>query len=203
MLIFEIHMRILGKKHNELLNTLSDLELVERFKKSEDTHIVGEFFRRYQHIVLGVCIKYLKNVDKGNDATMHLFQELFEYLKKYEIKDFKSWMLTITRNYCLRVLKLDHHHIELNEITEKNNAVGFMENEDQLSLLREKENLLDRLSDAVEHLKPGQKECIQLFYLKSKSYQEVCDETGFEIKKVKSFIQNGKRNLKICMESNA
>jgi len=200
MLIFEMLMKLLGKKHSELLTTFSDIELVMRFKKTGDAQIIGELFNRYQHIVLGVCIKYLKNIDKSNDATMHLFQELFEYLKKYEIKDFKSWMLTIARNYCLRLLKQEQHNIELNEVTEKNNAVGFMENEEHLTHLKEKEKLLDRLSDAVERLKPGQKECIQLFYLKSMSYQEVCDETGYEIKKVKSFIQNGKRNLQLLSE---
>lgn len=193
-------MRILGKPHSTNLQSLSDLELVKLYKSRADQSVIGEFYQRYQHIVFGVCLKYMKDIDKSNDAMMHVYQELFDYLAKYEIKEFKSWLLTIARNHCLRILKNENHHIELNEITEKNNSVGFMENEEEIAHLKEKEKLFDHLGDSIEQLKEEQKVCIKLFYLKSMSYQEVCEETGFELKKVKSFIQNGKRNLQIMLE---
>jgi RNA polymerase sigma-70 factor (ECF subfamily) len=39
-----------------------------------------------------------------------------------------------------------------------------------------------------------------LFYLEQKCYKDIADLTGYDLNKVKSAIQNGKRNLKICME---
>ena len=61
----------------------------------------------------------------------------------------------------------------------------------------EKEMLLNQLEKGLEELKEDQKIGIKLFYLESKSYQQIADQTGWDLKKVKSEIQNGKRNLKL------
>ena len=78
----------------------------------------------------------------------------------------------------------------------------FMES--QLFLHQETEDLrgedLLKLEKCIEQLKNGQKDCVQLFYIKEMCYKEIVNNTGIELNKVKSYIQNGKRNLKICME---
>jgi RNA polymerase sigma-70 factor (ECF subfamily) len=52
----------------------------------------------------------------------------------------------------------------------------------------------------MQELNPEQSTCIQLFFLQKKSYQEIADQTQFNLLQVKSHIQNGKRNLRILME---
>jgi RNA polymerase sigma-70 factor (ECF subfamily) len=80
----------------------------------------------------------------------------------------------------------------------------FMESSYELHLNNESvlDRDLDALKKCIDLLKDEQKECIKLFYLEELCYQEIVDSTSFELKKVKSYIQNGKRNLKICMEEN-
>ena len=51
----------------------------------------------------------------------------------------------------------------------------------------------------MELLNPEQKQTVELFYLQEKSYKEIVDQTGFSMNDVKSYIQNGKRNLKIML----
>ena len=68
---------------------------------------------------------------------------------------------------------------------------------------RDLEDDLGRLEKCIEELQDEQKQCVELFYIRKKPYQTIVESTGFEMKKVKSYIQNGKRNLKICMEKNS
>ena len=56
------------------------------------------------------------------------------------------------------------------------------------------------MATSLEELNPEQKQCLILFYLEKKSYQEISENTGFSLMQVKSYIQNGKRNLKILLD---
>jgi len=59
-----------------------------------------------------------------------------------------------------------------------------------------------KLKEAMTSLNREQGLCVTLFYLEEKSYKEVVEITGFSSNQVKSYIQNGKRNLKLYLESN-
>jgi RNA polymerase sigma factor (sigma-70 family) len=65
--------------------------------------------------------------------------------------------------------------------------------------VNEKEINLSNLNEALKSLAEKQRICVELFYLQEKSYNEVAEITGFTMNEVKSFIQNGKRNLKIYL----
>ncbi len=186
-------------KRNKLSDK-TDNELLVLFNHNNDNQIIGELYNRYNHIIFGVCIKYLKDTELARDAMLHLFSQLFELLKRYQVNDFKNWMLTITRNHCLREIKLNSRLVPYALCAEKETAVDFMENEDQIDHIYARESMLLYLDNALKQLKPQQKQCIELFYLQNKSYVEITQTTGFELKKVKSYIQNGKRNLQIIID---
>ncbi len=154
-------------------------------------------FKRYTHLVYGVCMKYLKDEDESKDAVMQIFEKLLIDLKKYEIQNFKSWLHTVAKNYCLMQLRKTNHETPLNDklIVENNN---FLHREEENEL----EERLTLMEEAIAQLNGQQKKCVELFYLKEKCYQEISDHTGYTMNEVKSFIQNGKRNLKIYMEKN-
>jgi DNA-directed RNA polymerase specialized sigma24 family protein len=66
----------------------------------------------------------------------------------------------------------------------------------------EKERQLQRLGHCMQQLNDEQRQTVKLFYIDNKCYNEITEVTGFEWNKVRSLIQNGRRNLKICMEQN-
>jgi RNA polymerase sigma-70 factor (ECF subfamily) len=185
------------KKNSELK---TDLELVLEYKESFNNEIIGELYKRYHHIVFGVALKYLKNTENAQDAQLDVFNNLFEHLIKYKIDDFKSWLLTVTRNHCLRILKENTKFTPLDTLQNGFLSVDFMETEHEIDLHITKEKQLKELEHALKELKPAQQICVTLFYINDKSYQEISDATGFNVKKVKSYIQNGKRNLQLLME---
>lgn len=185
------------KKNSELK---TDLELVLEYKESFNNEIIGELYKRYHHIVFGVALKYLKNTENAQDAQLDVFNNLFEHLIKYKIDDFKSWLLTVTRNHCLRILKENAKFTPLDTLQNGFLSVDFMETEHEIDLHVTKEKQLKELELALKELKPAQQICVTLFYINDKSYQEISDATGFNVKKVKSYIQNGKRNLQLLME---
>lgn len=188
-------------KSADKFQTKSDEWLIDKFKDSGDLEFLGNLYERYMHLVYGVCLKYLKDRDASQDAVMQIFEKLILELPKREIENFKPWLHVITKNYCLMQLRTQKSQLAHREkIVES--ADIFMESSYEMH--HNNETVLDQditaLKKCIDELKDEQKECIKLFYLEECCYQEIADQTNFEIKKVKSFIQNGKRNLKICMD---
>jgi RNA polymerase sigma-70 factor (ECF subfamily) len=193
-------------EHNEPnhLTSLSDESLVTLFKETEDNRIIGELYKRYAHLMMGVCYKYLKKETESQDALMHVFEKLFSYLKMYEIGHFKSWLYSVTKHHCLYILKKNKEYAYEESILVWKSPKEFVEFGDDLTLAGRLENGDEtrKLMKAMEELKEEQRICVDLFYLKEKSYQEVQEITRFTYKQVKSFIQNGKRNLRLILEKN-
>jgi RNA polymerase sigma factor (sigma-70 family) len=177
----------------------SDAELIDRYKNSNDMYYAGELFQRYSHLVFGVCMKYLKNEEESRDAVMNIFEKLISDLKKHRIDNFKSWLHTVSRNHCLMYLRAN----KKSDLKYEDMENEFMEMNYTLHHTEEKvsEESYSKLDDCIEKLVEEQKMCVQLFYIEEKCYKEVAEQTGYDMNKVKSYIQNGKRNLKLCMES--
>lgn len=179
---------------------LSDEELVQRYRNSHDSAYVGELYIRYTHLVYGVCLKYLKNDADAQDATMQIFEKLLKELKKHHIAIFKPWLYTVVKNHCMMEFRKESQ-IQKNSEKLKKELQKNVEIEPTVHLTEEneKELILKKLEEGMYDLKDEQKLCVEQFYLMNKSYQQIADEHDFTINEVKSFIQNGKRNLKIYM----
>ena len=175
-----------------------DEELVDLYKKSGDLAIVGELYNRYTSLTYGVCLKYLKDREESKDAVMQIFEKLIITLKDHEISQFKGWLYVTARNHCLMHLRAGKNK-KFEEI-----SPFLMESGEDVHLQEgpEIESNLSKLEHCIEMLPEEQKQCVQLFYLQKKCYKEITDLTGYDLNKVKSYIQNGKRNLKICMDKN-
>ncbi|MFD2999446.1 RNA polymerase sigma factor [Pontibacter toksunensis] len=176
-----------------------DLELVRLYRESGDMEHLGDLFQRHTDMVYLVCMKYLKDEEESKDATMQLFEYLATALLKHDISNFKSWLHVTTKNHCLMQLRSKKKQESIKQ--EETNA-SFMENEatSHLTEVAELEQDEEALMKGLAALPPEQRECVELFYLQQKSYKEIATLTGCELNKVKSYIQNGKRNLKIYME---
>ena len=177
-----------------------ELALIDRYKSTGDMVIAGMLYKKYMHLVYGLCLKYLKHKEDSQDAVMQLFEKVAESLKTHEVSNFKSWLYVVSKNFCLMQLRSKQHkiHRQTKDIYRVDMENGMMlHHEDEASVL---EDDLSKLELCIEQLQNEQKTCVELFYLQKKSYKEIVENTSFELKKVKSHVQNGKRNLKICME---
>jgi RNA polymerase sigma-70 factor (ECF subfamily) len=182
----------------------TDADLIDKYRNSNDLIYIGKLYTRYTTLVYGVAMKYLRDEDLAKDATMQVFENLISLLKKHQVENFKAWLHTIVKNHCLMELRKKNQANTSSYDTLVENATIDMEKEEvsHLDDKIEKEKDLELLDQAMIGLKDDQKLCVELFYLKDKSYNEIANITGFDIKQVKSHIQNGKRNLKILMEQN-
>jgi RNA polymerase sigma factor (sigma-70 family) len=174
----------------------SDNELLNSYYKTHDSRWIGILLERYTLLLLGTCMKYLKNEEEAKDAVQQIFLKALTELKKYKVTYFKSWIYILTRNYCLMQLR------NKNLVTENTDDILIAADEFNVEQFIQKEQTLTSLANAVEELKDEQKICIQLFYLQQNTYQQIAATTGFTLLQVKSFIQNGKRNLKLIMQNN-
>ena len=183
------------------LKKMSDDELIVAYKESENIEYVGELFQRKTHLIASLSLKFLKNETDAEDATYEIFEILCKDLLKHEVSNINSWLFSVTRNYCYKKLrKTINEREKLNE--QKNSSNSFMETGSDDDLLEKEllEEQLDLMEEMIEQLNEEQRICVKLFYLEKKSYVEIVEETQYELKKVKSYIQNGKRNIKILMD---
>jgi RNA polymerase sigma factor (sigma-70 family) len=174
----------------------SDLELVTSFRHSKDLKVLAQLYQRYLDLLFGVCFKYLEDRELAKDAVMEIFEELATKLTRHEVVNFKGWLYTVARNHCLMQLRSS------NRIKVRPFNPDLVQTAEELHLndKMEKEARLDRLSDCIETLAADQKTVVSLFYLQNKCYKEIESITGFDWNKVRSLIQNGRRNLRICMQ---
>ncbi|MFN8276954.1 MAG: sigma-70 family RNA polymerase sigma factor [Chitinophagales bacterium] len=176
----------------------TDEDLVQMYRNSHNTAYIGELYVRYTHLVMGVCMKYLKDEAAAEDATMQIFEKLIQELKKHHVQAFKPWLHTVVKNHCMMHFRQETRQ-QKNELELKKSRAGDVENpfDEHLETEQEKHEVLEQLKSGLGRLKEGQRQCIELFYLQNKSYQEIAGQTGYSINEVKSYIQNGKRNLKL------
>jgi RNA polymerase sigma-70 factor, ECF subfamily len=181
------------------LSTQSDEALIAKYLGTDDLEWLGILYQRYTHLVFGVCLKYLKDREDSKDAAMQIFEKLIVELKKHEVANFRSWLYVMTKHHCFRLLQNRSSSLKK---TDQFSQEQIMESDLNLSPLDEPDNSMPEkaLKECLEKLKKEQKMSIEMFYYKEKCYQEISDELNIPLNKVKSFIQNGKRNLKICLE---
>ncbi len=169
-----------------------DASVINSYKKTSDSFYLGILFDRYSHLVFAVSMNYFKNEEDSKDAVIHIFERLTGDLKKYEIRNFSHWIHRVTRNYCLRQLNKKPFTVKLEE-----EISYFATEEDPPETFSTQ--YLSHLEEAMSTLNEEQKKCVKLFYIEEKSYKEIETMTGYNFEKVKSYIQNGKRNLKIYL----
>jgi RNA polymerase sigma factor (sigma-70 family) len=178
----------------ERYDHITDNELLEKFYSDHDNQWLGIVLQRYTLLLLGVCMKYLKNEEEAKDAVQQIFLKAITELAKYKVSYIKSWLYMVARNHCLMKLRDKHIFIPVEETTQ---LAAVESDQKEIS---DKEATLSMLETSLDELNPEQKTCVTLFYLQKKSYQEIVDETGYSLLQVKSYIQNGKRNLKLLVE---
>jgi len=175
----------------------TDQQLLEQFYEDHNNEWLGILLQRYTLLLLGVCMKYLKNEEEAKDSVQQIFLKVIQELQKYRVAWFKSWIYMVAKNHCLMKLR-DRQGKITAEINDRLTATP-QEETDRLALIQN-DHTLELMETALKELNQEQQQCVTLFYLQKKSYQQVSDETGYSMLQVKSYIQNGKRNLKILIE---
>jgi RNA polymerase sigma-70 factor (ECF subfamily) len=176
--------------------TGTDADLVAQYKRTGNAEILAHLYQQYMELVYGVCVKYLSDHEIARDAVMNIYGELPAKVQKHTIDNFRSWLYVVAKNHCLMHLRSQKSKITIS-IDD-----SFMQSEEvsHPESAWDKEDQLVQMEDCLQTLAFEQKQSVELFYLQNKSYNEIATITGYEWNKVRSLIQNGRRNLKICME---
>ncbi|MEM7573492.1 MAG: sigma-70 family RNA polymerase sigma factor [Bacteroidota bacterium] len=178
------------------MTSLSDQELLAAYKADGSRQALAVLYKRYAHLVLGLCLDYLKEKEAAKDAVMDIFEKVARKLPQSEVEYFKSWLFAVSRNHCLDILRRRTREAPL-EFSE----TIFVESEEEDR--HKQEERFEQLREALHTLKPHQRACVVAFYLQGQNYEQVAEKTGFSRKEVKSYLQNGRRNLRIYIEKKA
>ena len=181
----------------ERYNDITDQQLLSKYYSDHNSEWLGVLLQRYTLLLLGVCMKYLKDEDEAKDSVQQIFLKVIQELQKYKVEYFKSWLYMVAKNHCLMKLR-DRNGKQTSEINDRLSATPG--DESDKSAQEKNDYTLELMQDALKELNPEQRQCVTLFYLEKKSYQQISDATGYNLLQVKSYIQNGKRNLKLLIE---
>ncbi len=192
----------LNIRNIEPVQDLTDEELVAKFASTQKQVYFEELYKRYIHLSYGVCLKMMKNEADSRDVVADVFKTLYLKLPTANVQSFKAYVYAVSRNECIAKLRRRKSEMKKQEEWQKTEVghTEFMENEGLLALDKvgpSKEKLVE---DAVANLGDEQRTCIRLFFYDNKSYKDIASQTGYSEKQVKSFLQNGKRNLRIALE---
>lgn len=182
--------------HKKTVHT--DEELIVLLKKTHNLEYFQQLYERYMPLVYGLCLKYLKDADLAQDAVIDIYENLSDKIIRYEIDVFKNWIYSVAKNHCFAQLRENKKEIIVNFDS------NLMESDETIDLLGDENNEEEKaaaVNTCVEQLPEPQKISIMAFFFDNKSYAEIVDSTGYHLKSVKSYIQNGRRNLKICLEN--
>lgn len=182
---------------NDKYQHITDQELLEHFYADHNNEWLGILLQRYTLLLLGVCMKYLKDEEDAKDSVQQIFLKVIQELQKYKVEYFKSWLYMVAKNHCLMKLR-DRHGKLTTEINDRLSSKAVEEGDKQAIL--HDEHTLSLMEESLQELNPEQQQCVTLFYLQKKSYQQISEDTGYSMLQVKSYIQNGKRNLKLLVE---
>jgi RNA polymerase sigma-70 factor (ECF subfamily) len=179
----------------------TDAELLTLFKQTTQNRYLGELLERYSLLIFGVCIKYLKDQTSAQDATQQVFEKVIKEVVKYEIPYFKSWLYSVAKNQCL--MQLRNSSTKIQYTAQEIDEMELTAEDDSGLKLREYllQDKLEILHESLLNLNKDQSICIDLFYLQKLSYREIENKTGLTFQQIKSNIQNGKRNLRLMLES--
>ncbi len=176
--------------------TPDDQALIAAYKQTRDLQVLAQLYQPYLELLYGVCLKYLTDPETAKDAVMDLFEELAKKLLRHEVTHFKGWLYTLAKNHCLMKLRSSSRTRTQSVDPESMQTAEELHLKDK----QEQEEQFDRLETCIENLPDDQRTAIRLFYLENKSYKEIESATGMEWNKVRSYIQNGRRNLKLCLQ---
>jgi RNA polymerase sigma factor (sigma-70 family) len=179
----------------------TDAEYVATYRATGDLAVLGELYERHMELVYAVCYNYLRDEDEAKDAVMHLFEQLVTDLRRHDVQQFQSWLHSVARNYCLMQLRRKQAHpmAALLHDTAEGEPDDLLLLTDTEADGTELEEDLTRMEACLQTLPAEQRTCLTLFYLEQKSYTDVARLTGYDLKQVKSYLQNGRRKLKLCM----
>ncbi|WP_423126669.1 RNA polymerase sigma factor [Gaoshiqia sp. Z1-71] len=180
---------------------LTDEEIVLQYKRGNDQELLAHLYGRYVTLVFGLCLKYFSDREQSKDLVMQIFEKLAVDLHRHEVRQFRSWLYVTSKNHCLMELR-KRESLRKREKDWVEKQAGFVEFQHQTHPIEDGVDLQlnEALRDCLNRLKEEQRQCLHWFYYESKSYREITGLTGLEEQKVKSLLQNGKRNLKICLE---
>lgn len=177
---------------------MNEKELLQYYRSTGNIEALGKLYAPYMSLLYGVCFKYLQDMERSQDAVMQVFEELVDKLRVHEVENFKSWLHVYTKNYCLMQLRKDKRS---NFVDIEDNLYESEQQLNQHDEVKWGENDFEKLEGCMQTLNEEQEQCVRLFYFEQLCYKDIAERTGYELNKVKSAIQNGKRNLKICMEN--
>lgn len=186
-------------EHPGTYSQLPDAVLVTGYKETGDQQYLADLYKRYSGMLFGVCLKYLKSPELARDACTDIYEELVSKVLRHEIDNFKGWLHMLAKNHCLQKLRA------AKKITFSGLEPDFMQYREDTHLeeIMQKEAYLESMGHCIERLNEEQKQMVELFYLQEKCYNEITEITGLPWNTVRSHIQNGRRNLKICMEQHS
>lgn len=151
-----------------------------------DQNAFRKIYDHYRPLVYGFSLKYLKSPEQAEEVVQETFLKLWRFGEGLlDIKQLDSYMLTMSRNRCMDVLrrmKLEAMHIE--PLTD--DLDSYTNETEERILLNDTKKLLD---EAIAQLPPQQRLVYTLCHIQGRRQDEVAKELQLSPETVKRHMK--------------
>lgn len=142
-------------------------------------------------------LKRTKSENDSEDITIQTFSKAFDKINTFDEKYvFKTWLITISKNIHIDLLRKKNASILTNTSKEEEEKAYLVVDENPTpedKIIRE-QNLAGLLRD-IKQLKPKYQEVIQLRYFQELSYKEIAEHIKEPMNNVKVKLLRAKKLL--------
>ncbi len=177
-------------------------DIIRQCKKGDKK--AQEFiFNKYSPVLLGICLRYMKNVVKADDVMQDAFITIFTKINQYNGKgSFEGWIKRITINTALMQLRQNKKEIvsdllenvkQVEISDDKNNSDLILTN--RKSIIENAKFSQSEIFEAVTELPDGFRTVFNLYVIDELKHKEIAKELGISIGTSKSQLLRGRKKL--------
>jgi RNA polymerase sigma-70 factor (ECF subfamily) len=166
--------------------------LMERIR-ARDADAFESLYDAYHRLVYGIAVRMLGDASSAEDLTQTVFLKVWSSPDSFRSGNFAAWIVRVTRNRALDVLRSRASHQE----QELPDALPEADSIEDVTFAHLD---ADKVRSALEALPAEQREPIELGFFGGVTHEEIARRTGIPLGTIKTRIRSGLRKLRSTLE---
>lgn len=178
----------------------TDEELYRRVL-AKDQEALEMLYDKYERLIYSFAYRMVQDSQRAEDVVQDVFSRLWREHAAFDATKgkFSSWLLTMTRNRCLDILRKVTKQQEVGllekDTQQATDAIGDLP--EQAAEWKEKS---ERVREALSYLKEDQRKIVELFYFQGYSQDRISRDLDIPLGTVKGRIRLALQHLRKRLE---
>lgn len=150
---------------------MNDRQLVEQVIHHGDKRCFAEIVKRYSGMVFSKTLGIVRREELAREVCQQAFIKAYTRLAYWRTDSLGPWLASIAMHTALDILEQERRRraLSIDSIVDMASEEGYSE---------EREQLLQRMEQAISHLPDGDREIVELHYFRQMKTDDIAKKTG-------------------------